>query len=85
MRQEVSNKTWIRKKVKEYVTIEKNNNKGYCHIQKGERKRLSHNALQAKLAYNHIIKFGYKLQNLRLDLRIKVDLHANKNSTIKAA
>ena len=33
---------WILKKGKEYVTIEKdNNNKGYFHLQKDEKKLLS--------------------------------------------
>ena len=54
---------WILKKGKEYVTIEKdNNNKGWIHLQKDEEKRLSLNALQAKLTYHQLIKFGYKLK-----------------------
>ena len=53
---------WILKKGKEYVTIEKdNNNKGWFHLQKDEERRLSLNALQAKLTYHQLIEFGYKL------------------------
>ena len=54
---------WILKKGKEYVTIEKDyKNKGWFHLQKDEEKRLSLNALQAKMTYHQLIEFGYKLQ-----------------------
>ena len=56
-------KTWILKKGKEYVTIEKdNNNKGWFHLQKDHERRLSLNSSQAKLTYHQLIDFGYKLQ-----------------------
>ena len=58
---------WILKKGKEYVTIEKdNNNKGWFHLQKDEERRLSLNALQAKLTYHQLIEFGYKLQKPKI-------------------
>ena len=42
-------KTWILKKGKEYVTIEKdNNNKGKLHLQKDQEKRLSLTLYQRK-------------------------------------
>tara|TARA_B100000700_G_scaffold42246_1_gene43256 strand:+ start:105 stop:377 length:273 start_codon:yes stop_codon:yes gene_type:complete len=60
-------KTWILKKGKEYVTIEKdNNNKGWFHLQKDEERRLSLNSLQAKLTYHQLIDFGYKLQKPKI-------------------
>ena len=37
---------WILKKGKEYVTIEKDNNKGWFNLQKDDKKRLSLNALK---------------------------------------
>ena len=60
-------KTWILKKGKEYVTIEKdNNNKGWFHLQKDQERRLSLNSLQAKLTYHQLIDFGYKLQKPKI-------------------
>ena len=60
-------KTWILKKGKEYVTIEKdNNNKGWFHLQKDEERRLSLNSSQAKLTYHQLIDFGYKLQKPKI-------------------
>ena len=44
--------SWILKKGKEYVAIEKDNtNKGWFHLKKDEERRLSLNSLQAKLTY----------------------------------
>lgn len=55
--------SWILKKGKEYVTIEKDHsNKGYFQLQKDQEKRLSLNALQTRLTYHQLIDFGYKLQ-----------------------
>ena len=63
---------WILKKGKEYVTIEKDNkNKGYFHLQKDEERRLSLNALQAKLTYHQLINFGYKLQKPKIQITNK--------------
>ena len=63
---------WILKKGKEYVTIEKdNNNKGWFHLQKDEERRLSLNALQAKLTYHQLIEFGYKLQKPKIEFTNK--------------
>ena len=60
-------KTWILKKGKEYVTIEKdNNNKGWFHLQKDKERRLSLNSSQAKLTYHQLIDFGYKLQKPKI-------------------
>ena len=60
-------KTWILKKGKEYVTIEKdNNNKGWFHLQKDQERRLSLNSSQAKLTYHQLIAFGYKLQKPKI-------------------
>ena len=60
-------KTWILKKGKEYVTIEKdNNNKGWFHLQKDQERRLSLNSSQAKLTYHQLIDFGYKLQKPKI-------------------
>ena len=54
---------WILKKGKEFITIETdNNNKGNFYLQKDNEKRLSISALQAKLTYQQLIDFGYKLQ-----------------------
>ena len=58
---------WILKKRKEYVTIEKDNKKGQFHLQKDDEKRLSLNALQTKLTYYQLIKFGYKLQKPQIE------------------
>ena len=60
--------SWILKKGKEYVIIEKdnNNNKGFFQLQKDEEKRLSFNALQTKLTYHQLIEFGYKLQKSKI-------------------
>ena len=56
-------KSWILKKGKEYITIEKDNsNKGCFHLQKDKEKRLSLSALQTRLTYHQLIDFGYKLQ-----------------------
>ena len=64
---------WVLKKGKEYVTIKKdNNNKGYFHLQKDEEKLLSLNASHTKMTCHQLIEFGYKLQNLRLNLRIEL-------------
>ena len=55
---------WILNKGKQNVTIEKNlDNKGFFYVQKNEERRLSLNHLQIKSTYNHLIQFGYKLQN----------------------
>ena len=63
---------WILKKGKEYVTIEKDNNiKGFFLLQKDEEKRLSLNASQAKLTYNQLIKFGYKLRKPKIEFTNK--------------
>ena len=60
-------KTWMLKKGKEYVTIEKdNNNKGWFHLQKDEERRLSLNSLQAKFTYHQLIDFVYKLQQPKI-------------------
>ena len=60
-------KTWVLKKGKEYVTIEKdNNNKGWFHLQKDQERRLSLNSSQAKLTYHQLINFGYKLQKSKI-------------------
>ena len=54
---------WILKKGKEFITIETdNNNRGNFYLQKDDEKRLSLNALQAKLTYHQLLEFGYKLQ-----------------------
>ena len=56
-------KTWILKKGKEYVTIEKDiKNRGNFYLQKDDEKRLSLTALQARMTYHQLIEFGYKLQ-----------------------
>ena len=63
---------WILKKGKEYITIEKdNNNKGWFHLQKDDEKRLSLNALQAKMTYHQLIEFGYKLQKPKIEFTNK--------------
>ena len=60
--------SWILKKGKEYVTIEKDkNNKGFFILEKDEEKRLSLNASQAKLTYNQLIEFGYKLRKPKIE------------------
>ena len=65
-------KTWILKKGKEYVTIEKDNhNKGWFHLQKDEEKRLSLTDLQTKLTYHQLIEFGYKLQKPKIEFTNK--------------
>ena len=57
---------WILKKGKEFITIEtNNNNRGNFYLQKDDEKRLSLNALQAKLTYHQLIDFGYKLQKTK--------------------
>ena len=57
---------WILKKGKEFITIEtNNNNRGNFYLQKGDEKRLSLSALQAKLTYHQLIEFGYKLQKTK--------------------
>ncbi len=57
---------WILKKGKEFITIETdNNNKGNFYLQKDNEKRLSLSALQARLTYQQLIDFGYKLQKPR--------------------
>ena len=54
---------WILKNVKEYITIEKDfDNRGNFYLQKGDEKRLSLSALQARMTYHQLIEFGYKLQ-----------------------
>ena len=54
---------WILKKVKEYVTIEKDiENRGNLYLQKDDEKRLSLSALQARMTYHQLVEFGYKLQ-----------------------
>ena len=64
--------SWILKKGKKYVTIEKdNNNKGWFHLQKDDEKRLSLNALQTKLTYHQLIEFGYKLQKPKIEFTNK--------------
>ena len=62
---------WILKKGKEYVTIEKDNNKGWFHLQKDNVKRLSLNASQTKLTYHQLIEFGYKLQKPKIEFTNK--------------
>ena len=57
---------WILKKGKEFITIEtNNNNRGNFYLQKDDEKRLSLSALQAKLTYQQLIEFGYKLQKAK--------------------
>ena len=57
---------WILKKGKEFITIEtNNNNRGNFYLQKDDEKRLSLSALQAKLTYQQLIEFGYKLQKTK--------------------
>ncbi len=57
---------WILKKGKECITIEtNNNNRGNFYLQKDDEKRLSLSALQAKLTYQQLIEFGYKLQKTK--------------------
>ena len=57
------NEPWILKKGKEYITMEKDSdNRGNFYLQKGEEKRLSLSALQARMTYHQLIEFGYKLQ-----------------------
>ena len=57
---------WILKKGKEFITIETDiNNKGNFYLQKDDEKRLSLSALQAKLTYQQLIEFGYKLQKTK--------------------
>ena len=57
---------WILKKGKEFITIEtNNNNRGNFYLQKDDEKRLSLSALQAKLTYQQLIDFGYKLQKTK--------------------
>ena len=56
---------WILKKGKEFITIETNNNRGNFYLQKDDEKRLSLSALQAKLTYQQLIEFGYKLQKTK--------------------
>ena len=64
--------SWILKKRKEYVTIEKDNtNKGWFHLQKDDEKRLSLNALQTKLTYHQLIEFGYKLKKTKIEFTSK--------------
>ena len=54
---------WILKKGKEYVTIEKNKSeRGKFNLQKNKERVLSLTALQARLTYQQLIEFGYKLQ-----------------------
>ena len=54
---------WILKKGKEYVTIEKNKSeRGNFNLQKNKERVLSLTALQARLTYQQLIEFGYKLQ-----------------------
>ena len=54
---------WILKKGKEYVTIEKNKReRGKFNLQKNKERVLSLTALQARLTYQQLIEFGYKLQ-----------------------
>ena len=66
---------WILKKGKEYVTIEKDNNKkGFFQLQKDEEKRLSLSASQAKLTYHQRIGFGNKLQNPKIKFTSKVKI-----------
>ena len=62
---------WILKKGKEYVTIEKDNNKGWFHLQKDYEKRLSLNASHAKLTYHQLIEFGYKLRKPKIEITSK--------------
>ena len=57
---------WVLKKGKEYVTIENDkDHRGNFHLQKDEEKRLSLSALQARMTYQQLIDFGYKLQKSR--------------------
>ena len=58
---------WILKKGKEYVTIEKNNNKAFFHLQKHEEGRLPLSSLQIKLTYHQLIEFGYKLLKPKIE------------------
>ena len=59
----VTKASWILKKGKEYVTIEKNKQeRGKFYLQKDEDRRLSLTALQARLTYHQLIEFGYKLR-----------------------
>ena len=54
---------WILKKGKEFITIETDNsNRGNFYLQKDDEKRLSLSALQARLTYQQLLDFGYKLQ-----------------------
>ena len=54
---------WVLKKGKEYVTIEKDKyERGKFHLQKNKERKLSLNALQARLTYHQLIEFGYKPQ-----------------------
>ena len=54
---------WLLKKGKEYVTIEKNKReRGKFNLQKNKERVLSLTALQARLTYQQLIEFGYKLQ-----------------------
>ena len=54
---------WILKKGKDFITIETdNNNRGNFYLQKDDEKRLSLSALQARLTYQQLLDFGYKLQ-----------------------
>ena len=62
---------WILKKGKEYVTIEKDNNKGWFHLQKDDEKRLSLSALQTNLTYHQLTEFGYKLQKPKIEFTNK--------------
>ena len=58
---------WILNKGKEYVTIKKNpDNKGYFYVQKNDERLLSLKPLQIKSTYNQLIKFGYKLQKIKI-------------------
>ena len=62
---------WILKKGKEYVTIEKHkNNKSFFLLKKDEEKCLSLNASQAKLTYQQLIKFGYKLRKPKIEITL---------------
>ena len=54
---------WLLKKGKEHVTIEKNKSeRGKFNLQKNKERVLSLTALQARLTYQQLIEFGYKLQ-----------------------
>ena len=54
---------WVLKKGKEYVTIEKDKReRGKFNLQKNKERVLSLTALQARLTYQQLIEFGYKLQ-----------------------